>query len=80
MSCIEELPDEFEHSIDVNRNQEALPFPIGSHGSDQNGTAPSLPPHMQSVRSHTADEIVDLLKKTPLFMTSLDDSNGEGED
>ncbi|KAL8663163.1 MAG: hypothetical protein Q9202_004095 [Teloschistes flavicans] len=29
---------------------------------------------MDSVRSHTADEIVQMMKKTPLFMTHLDDT------
>jgi len=80
MARIEELPDDSEQSIDLNTIQEALPFPIGSHGSTQeDGTTPALPPQIQSVRSHTADEIVGLLNNTPLFMTSLENINVEGK-
>ncbi|KAL8730091.1 MAG: hypothetical protein Q9166_004290 [cf. Caloplaca sp. 2 TL-2023] len=37
---------------------------------------------MDSVRSHTADEIIQMMKKTPLFMTDLDEAAGgaDGED
>lgn len=49
-----------------------LPFPIKPSPVTDNGAAPELPPQMQSVRSHTADEIVEMMNKTPLFMTSLD--------
>lgn len=38
---------------------------------------PELPPHIASLRQHTADEVVDMLKKTPLFMTSMDDAEGK---
>ncbi|KAL8676395.1 MAG: hypothetical protein Q9224_007292, partial [Gallowayella concinna] len=37
-------------------------------------TTPSLPPVMDSVRSHTADEIVQMMKRTPLFMTNLQET------
>lgn len=33
---------------------------------------------MDSVRSHTADEIVNMMKRTPLFMTEVDDLGGDG--
>lgn len=49
----------------------STPFPIKVNG--QNGTTPSLPPQMASVRSHTTDELMQMMNKTPLFMTSLDD-------
>jgi len=48
-------------------------FPIRSNGETQDGTIPSLPPQMASVRSYNTDEIIQLMSKTPLFMTSLDD-------
>lgn len=35
-------------------------------------TAPELPPGMASVRSYTADEIADMLNRTPLFMNDVD--------
>ena len=37
---------------------------------------PALPPHMASAEHHTVDEVVAMLKKTPLFMTSIDDADG----
>jgi hypothetical protein len=51
--------------------------------ADQNGTvsnAPTaaMPPAMHSIRQYTADEVVSMLNRTPLFMTTLDETNGEG--
>ena len=56
----------------------SVPFPIGSRYQDQNGIAPLMPPPMASVKSHTADEIVQMMNKTPLFMTSLESEDNEG--
>ena len=56
----------------------SVPFPIGSRHEDQNGIAPLMPPPMASVKSHTADEIVQMMNKTPLFMTSLESEDNEG--
>ena len=56
----------------------SVPFPIGSKHQDQDGMAPPMPPPMASVKSHTADEIVQMMNKTPLFMTSLEGENNEG--
>lgn len=56
----------------------SVPFPIGSRYQDQDGMAPLMPPPMASVKSHTADEIVQMMNKTPLFMTSLEGENNEG--
>lgn len=56
----------------------STPFPIDASRLEQHGTTPALPPHMASVRSHTADEIVQMMNRTPLFMTSLDSTEGEG--
>ena len=91
MARIEELPDNFEESLDLGPPPESgssssilpdasgsIPFPIGDRLNGQDGPAPSLPPHMASVRSHTADEIVKMMNRTPLFMTSLEDTEGEG--
>lgn len=39
---------------------------------------PSLPPHMESVRSQTAEEIVRKMARAPLFMTSLEDAEAGG--
>ena len=56
----------------------SVPFPIGSRHQDQDDMAPLMPPPMASVKSHTADEIVQMMNKTPLFMTSLEDEDNEG--
>ena len=56
----------------------STPFPIDANRLEQNGTTPALPPHMASVRTHTADEIVQMMNRTPLFMTSLESTEGEG--
>ena len=56
----------------------SAPFPIGSRHQDHNGIAPVMPPPMASVKSHTADEIVQMMNKTPLFMTSLEGEENEG--
>ncbi|KAI9736121.1 MAG: hypothetical protein M1835_003337 [Candelina submexicana] len=39
-------------------------------------TAPALPPPMDSIKSRTPAEVLTNLNRTPLFMTSLDDTDG----
>ena len=56
----------------------SVPFPIGSRYQDQDGMGPLMPPPMAAVKSHTADEIVQMMNKTPLFMTSLEGEENEG--
>ncbi|KAL8945663.1 MAG: hypothetical protein Q9222_007829 [Ikaeria aurantiellina] len=57
------------------------PFPLPSNPTTQDAsTTPSLPPVMSSIRSHTADEIVKMMKKTPLFMTDLADVGDADDD
>lgn len=43
-------------------------------------TAPTaaMPPAMHSIRQYSTDELVSMLNRTPLFMTSLDETDGEG--
>ena len=52
---------------------QSTPFPLPNTAPASNGTTttPSLPPQMASVRAHSVDEIVDLMNRTPLFMTDL---------
>ena len=59
-------------------SSDSTPFPIDASRLEQCGTTPALPPHMASVRTHTADEIVQMMNRTPLFMTSLESTEGEG--
>ena len=96
MSRVEELPGDFNESLNLNTaplpihepasatnasltaSTDSAPFPIDASRLEQNGTTPALPPHMASVRSHTADEIVQMMNRTPLFMTSLESTEGDG--
>lgn len=57
---------------------DSTPFPVDASRLEENGIMPALPPHMASVRTHTADEIVQMMNRTPLFMTSLESTEGEG--
>ena len=56
----------------------SMPFPIGSRHQEQDDMAPLMPPPMASVKSHSADEIVQMMNKTPLFMNSLESEANEG--
>lgn len=57
---------------------QSTPFPVAVKNLGKDGTTPALPPQMASVRSHTADEVVQMMNRTPLFMTSLDEAGVEG--
>ncbi|KAI9737460.1 MAG: hypothetical protein M1834_009615 [Cirrosporium novae-zelandiae] len=97
MSRIEELPDDFDESLNLNTTpqpetqypnealgipeaalQNSIPFPLPPGADRRDGTTPALPPQMQSVRAHTADDIIKMMNRTPLFMTTLDETDGEG--
>lgn len=83
MARIEELPDDFVESLNLNQHQASAscvspqvsyitPFPIKEDGSKEGpSTTPAMPPGMASVKSHTADEILEMMNRTPLFMTDL---------
>ena len=87
MSRIEGLPDDFDKSLKISdststelrdstqsTSQPSVPFPLPPKTKDEEITLPSIPPQMESVRAHTAEEIVQMINKAPLFMTSLDDA------
>ena len=40
----------------------------------------AMPPAMASAKQYTADEVVTMLNRTPLFMTELDETDGDGGD
>lgn len=100
MSRIEELPDDFDESIDLNKKTPApeapsnngsgggsgglpgmppagdqIPFPINEERmkemEEKDPAAPQIPPNMASVKSHTGEELWDMMNKTPLFMTDM---------
>ncbi|OAX78114.1 hypothetical protein ACJ72_07583, partial [Emergomyces africanus] len=83
MVRIEELPDDFEESLNLNKPASTAPIPgaqaifnetpfgIKENASKADPTTPSMPPGMASVKSHSAEEILEMMNKTPLFMTDL---------
>lgn len=104
MSRIEELPDDFDESLNLNElppvnevppvaPQDQLhsgfdlfaasnetPFPINEErlkAAKTDPSAPDMPPAMASVKSHTSAELLDLMNKTPLFMTDIDKAGDE---
>ena len=87
MAHIEELPDDFDKALNLNNPESptraqastrssppSVPFPLPPKNQDDEIVLPSIPPQMESVRSHTAEEVAQMMSKTPLFMTSLDDT------
>jgi hypothetical protein len=46
--------------------------------NDASAPTAAMPPAMHSIRQYSADEVVSMLNRTPLFMTSLDETDGEG--
>lgn len=56
-----------------------IPFPIiPDKVQNADPLAPELPPAMASIRSYTPDQLADMMKKTPLFMTDLENAGDEG--
>ncbi|KAH8689404.1 TPR repeat protein [Talaromyces proteolyticus] len=54
------------------------PFPIQKDKiKNDDPMAPELPPAMASIRSYTPEELADMMKKTPLFMTDLENAGDE---
>jgi hypothetical protein len=93
MSCVEELSDDFDKSINMNSpsasspqgpdlfskaNQVPFPGLKPKYSKEENSTTPELPPAMASIKSHSTDEVARLLNKTPLFMTELDEEGVDG--
>lgn len=118
MGQVEELPDDFDESLNLNdsnshsqtqtspqptsnanANSNAknnslvddstleslpasgeVPFPINEERLKEiqcDPAAPKMPPAMASVKSNTTDELVDMMNKTPLFMTDLEKAKDE---
>jgi hypothetical protein len=98
MARIEELPDNFDERIDLNKQpvdqqppnnapnlieqiiSQPSPFPpeASQDGLASDVPTAAMPPAMHSIRKYTADEVVSMLNRTPLFMTTLDETDGEG--
>jgi hypothetical protein len=73
MSRIEELPDDFDETVNLNDAPEA---PSIEELYNQHLAATS--PAQNSMSSKSFEEVVQDISKTPLFMTSLDDAAGDG--
>ncbi|KAJ5930229.1 Tetratricopeptide-like helical [Penicillium verhagenii] len=101
MSRIEELPDDFDESLNLNEVPTAappsvpqpgfnafapsneVPFPINEErlkAAKTDPSAPDMPPAMASIKSHTSDELMDMMNKTPLFMTDIENAGDENGD
>ncbi|KAL4963125.1 HSP70/90 family co-chaperone CNS1 [Aspergillus stella-maris] len=87
---IEELPDDFDESMDLNKPPPQpttpptagpeLPVPGNEERmrqAEKDAQKPDLPPAMAAVDSHTTDELADILNKTPLFMTDISKAGDE---
>lgn len=107
MGKVEELPDDFDESLNLNKTApnktnpaQDLPsgpgpsnvpsleslindavagkgVPPSNNGTSSQPSAPK-PPAMEQVQGKTADEVLAELNRTPLFMTSLDETDGAG--
>lgn len=91
MARIEELPDDFDESLNLNEQPEqpeqpSAPveppaFPINEEKlkeiEENDPTAPKMPPSMAAVKTHTTEELWDMMNKTPLFMTDIDKAGDE---
>jgi len=84
MSSVDELIDKFNDAAHLQKQN-----PAAVTSSNMTGTMPgqdesvkeasaAMPPEMAFVKQHTADEVVQMLNRMPLFMTSLDETDGEG--
>ena len=73
MSRIEELPDDFDESVNLN---DAPTAPSIEELYKQHISASG--PTQNQMSSKSFEEIVQDMSKTPLFMTSLDDATTDG--
>jgi tetratricopeptide (TPR) repeat protein len=56
-----------------------VPFPPkAGHHPSSDGSGPALPPAMENMKKYTVDEVYKMMNRTPLFMTTLDETDGEG--
>ncbi|KAI9678397.1 MAG: hypothetical protein M1822_008043 [Bathelium mastoideum] len=57
-----------------------LPIETQSEPGEQAAASARLPPTMVDAKQHTADEVLTMLNKTPLFMTELDETDEQGNE
>lgn len=78
MSGLEKLGQKMEESMQLGEHVPEREHQPKSEHPEVIDMTPSLPPHMQSIRSQTAEKVVKEMARTPLFMTSLEDTEGAG--
>jgi hypothetical protein len=52
--------------------------PAAEAGPAERTEGPALPPTMAAVRQHTVDELAAMINRVPLFMRTLDETDGQG--
>ncbi|CAI7573204.1 unnamed protein product [Penicillium glandicola] len=98
MSRVEELPDDFDESLNLNKAPpevaqglpqpgfdafaptNEIPFPINEEALKARNTdpnAPELPPAIAAIQSHSSEELMAMMNKTPLFMTDIENAGDE---
>lgn len=70
-------------SLESMMNAAGTLFPPKKDPNSKNGDQPTqpgaaMPPVMDQVRQHTADDILKMMNKMPLFMTTLDETDETG--
>ncbi|KAI9793972.1 MAG: hypothetical protein M1833_000490 [Piccolia ochrophora] len=91
MGQIEELPDDFDTSVNLNGAPPSPPSappaappsstkPPPEPPSDDAppSTAPALPPSLAEIHDRSSAELLEMMNRTPLFMTELDETDGAG--
>lgn len=65
------------NSGDINGAQ-PVRMESSSPGNDAQRPSAPLPPAMAEIKSQSADKVLEEMNRLPLFMTSLDETDGEG--
>ena len=80
MGQIEELPDDFDEALDLNRLSSETKTGAGKQSAGlRDGSKDSgQPPAAASEEPKTARGILDMMNSTPLFMTDLGDAADAG--
>ena len=85
----EEPPREFHANVDVPppppgaAGEDEAPFPINEERLkelENDPSVPKMPPAMASVKSQSKEELLDMMNKTPLFMTDIENAGDESMD
>jgi hypothetical protein len=73
-------PEVSQPGFDFFAPTNEIPFPINEEGLKKRQTdpnAPALPPAIAAVQSHSSEELISMMNKTPLFMTDIENAGDE---